>query len=51
MTYVSHEIPDYPVGNLEMARAAREKHAECDWDCEARRYFTQRVPELEREQQ
>ncbi|MEC3918842.1 hypothetical protein [Nocardia sp. CDC160] len=47
MTFVCHDIPDYPVMNLEMAKSALAKHHDCGPECEAKRYFAARVPLLE----
>ncbi|MEV6773528.1 hypothetical protein AB0N05_33340 [Nocardia sp. NPDC051030] len=46
-SYVSHEVPDYPVQNLQAALHGRGKHAKCDSGCEAKRYFDDLVPRLE----
>ncbi|GAB0107939.1 hypothetical protein JMUB6875_69420 [Nocardia sp. JMUB6875] len=44
---ISHEVPDYPVQNLDVAKRGLESHRECDKDCEAKRYFAGLVPYLE----
>ncbi|WKY55377.1 hypothetical protein [Nocardia seriolae] len=45
---VSHDAPDYPVMNLQAARHGRELHRGCEESCDARRYFFDLVPKLER---
>ncbi|MFJ9743945.1 hypothetical protein, partial [Streptomyces sp. NPDC101166] len=47
MRAISHEVPDYPVQNLEVARSGLEAHRDCGKECEAKRYFTALVPHLE----
>lgn len=47
---LSHEPPDYPVMNLEVARRGRVAHAACDAEtCSAKAYFDRRVVRLESE--
>ncbi|MFJ9368803.1 hypothetical protein ACIRRA_30860 [Nocardia sp. NPDC101769] len=48
MTIISHDAPDYPVMNLQVAQHGLKQHQYCDDSCEARRYFTDLVPKLER---
>lgn len=44
---ISHEPPDYPVMNLEVALKGQATHAECALDdCGARRYFDGLVPSM-----
>lgn len=43
---VTHEVPDYPVQNLEVAERGLATHRECGRECDARRYFGKLVPEL-----
>ncbi|WP_067537228.1 hypothetical protein [Nocardia crassostreae] len=47
-SYLSHDIPDYPVMNLRAAVHALAKHEACPDDCEAKRYYAKLVPHLER---
>lgn len=45
---ISHNAPDYPVMNLEVAQSGKTLHRSCgDW-CEARTYYTARVARLEK---
>lgn len=46
-TPVSHEVPDYPVMNLEAAQRGWERHRECGDGCPAKSYFTKLVARLE----
>lgn len=46
--YVSHDVPGYPVENLEQARRGRFLHEDCSDDCDAKRYYVALVPQLER---
>ncbi|MET8428302.1 hypothetical protein [Nocardia sp. NPDC004860] len=48
MTIISHDAPDYPVMNLQAAQHGLKQHQHCDDNCDARRYFTDLVPNLER---
>ncbi|NNH71645.1 hypothetical protein HLB23_17535 [Nocardia uniformis] len=47
MSYSSHDVPGYPVENIEQARRGRYLHDECSDDCDAKRYYTALVPQLE----
>ncbi|WP_162958317.1 hypothetical protein [Nocardia yunnanensis] len=44
---IGHDVPDYPVQNLEVARRGLAAHQNCDRACEAKRYFVALVPHLE----
>ncbi|BEK89818.1 hypothetical protein [Nocardia seriolae] len=44
---ISHEVPDYPIQNLDVARRGLETHRACAKGCEAKRYFAALVPHLE----
>ncbi len=46
-TYVSHEFPERPVLDLEVARRERDKHRACGEECDAKRYFGKLVPQME----
>lgn len=45
---IFHQVPDYPILNLEAAQHGLNRHRDCADDCEAKRYFTVLVPYLNR---
>ncbi|MGV9413548.1 hypothetical protein ACWDOP_26915 [Nocardia sp. NPDC003693] len=47
-TYMSHNYPERPVLDLEIAKRERDKHRDCGDDCDAKRYYTRLVPQIER---
>ncbi|WP_067538321.1 hypothetical protein [Nocardia crassostreae] len=43
---MSHEVPDYPIMNLDAAEHGLKLHENCDDKCEPKGYFTQLIPTL-----